>query len=158
VRVLTHVGKLAYFPRHVAEYYINIQRGFAHESLMQKRVLLLPLIWGAYGIGLVVVLNYLLGPIFNDLATIFHYSGNDKPIGGSYLPALFFNVAALFAMIGFSLWALGIWSVNLSDPKIRRDLAAMGVLLGSGFLVFYNAIFVFSLLAALVYFLATNIE
>ncbi len=111
---------------------------------MKKRVLLLPLIWGAYGIGEVLVLTYLLGPIISDLAS-FKYIQNDKPIGGSYLPALAFNVAALFGMIGFSLWALGIWTVDTSNPKLRRDLAALGVLLASLFLVFYNALFVFPL-------------
>ena len=125
---------------------------------MKKRVLLLPIIWGAYGIGIAVILNYLLGPIINDLATIFHYAGDDKPIGGSYLPALFFNVAALFAVIGFSLWALGIWTVNLSDPKFKRDIAAMVVMLGSGILVFYNGLFLFPLGVSLVYFLATNVD
>ena len=124
---------------------------------MQKRLLLLPLIWGAYGIGEIVILQYLLGPITADIAA-FGYIGTDKPIGGSYLPALFFNVAALLAMIGFSLWALGIWTVDFSSPKTRRDLVALGVLLGSGFLVFYSAIFLLPVVASLVYFLATNLE
>jgi len=125
---------------------------------MLKRALLLPIIWGAYGIVLVVGLNYILGPIINDLATIFHYPQDDKPIGGSYLPALFFNVAAMFAVLGLSLWALGIWTPNFSDPKVKRDLAALAVLLSSGFLVFYQVLFLFPLIGSLVYFLATNIE
>jgi len=124
---------------------------------MQKRILLLPIIWGAYGIGEVLILNYLFGPIIGDLAS-FNFPGNDKPIGGSYLPALFFNLAALLAMLGFSLWALGIWNPNLSSPRFRRDLVALGVMLGSGFLVFYSAVFLFPLIVTLVYFLATNIE
>ncbi|MBO0888382.1 hypothetical protein J2P12_04700 [Candidatus Bathyarchaeota archaeon] len=125
---------------------------------MQKRVLMLPIIWGAYGIVVVFGNNYLLGPIFNDLVTLFHYQGNDKPIGGSYLPALFFNVAALFAVLGFSLWAVGVWNADFSSPKLRRDIGALGVLLGSGFLVLYNALFLVPLIGSLVYFLATNIE
>ena len=124
---------------------------------MLKRVLLLPIIWGAYGIGEVLILNYLLGPIIGDLAG-FNFPGNDKPVGGSYLPALFFNLAALLAMLGFSLWALGIWNVDLASPKLRRDIVALGVMFGSGFLVFYYAIFLFPLVISLVYFLATNIE
>ena len=121
---------------------------------MQKRVMTLPIIWAAYGIGEVIILNYLFGPILNGVP----YAGNDKPIGGSYFPALFFNIAALLAMLGFSLWALGIWELNLQSPKLRRDFAAMAVMLGSGFLVFYYAIFVFPLVVSLVYLLATNIE
>jgi hypothetical protein len=124
---------------------------------MQKRVLLLPMIWGAYGILVVAGLNYLLGPIMVDLAN-FHWPGNDKPIGGSYLPALFFNVVGLFLVLGLSLWALGIWTIDLSSPKTKRDLGAMAVMLGSGFLVFYNPLFLAPLGGSLIYFLATNIE
>lgn len=121
---------------------------------MQKRVLMLPLIWGAYGIGEVVILTYLFGPILNNLP----YIAQDKPIGGSYFPALFFNIAAFLAMLGFSLWALGIWEIDLKSPKHRRDYVALGVMLGSGYLVFYFPIFVFPLVVSLVYLLATNIE
>lgn len=124
---------------------------------MQKRVLLLPIIWGAYGLIEVVVLQYLLGPIINDLAS-FGFQGNDKPIGGAYLPALFFNVASMLGMLGLSLWALGIWTVDVSDPKTRRDFIALAIMLGSGMLVFTSALFLFPLVASLVYFLATNIS
>lgn len=124
---------------------------------MQKRILFLPIIWAAYGIGEVAILTYLLGPIVSDLANI-GYLGNDKPIGGSYLPALFFNVASLLVMLGFSLWALGVWDIDTSNPRFKRDMVALGVMLGSGFLVFYAAIFLFPLIASLVYLLATNIE
>src|SRR4029077_1801528 len=113
--------------------------------------------WGAYGIGEVLILNYLLGPILTGLAG-FQYLGNDKPIGGSYLPALFFNVAALFAMIAFSLWALGAWKVDISSPKLRRDIGGLIVLLRSGMLVFESALFLAPLIVSLVYLLATNIE
>jgi hypothetical protein len=114
----------------------------------------LPLIWGAYGIGEVVILNYLFGPVVSNVP----YLASDKPIGGSYLPVLFFNFAALVAVIGFSLYSLGIWSVDLSSRKVRVDVAALGVLFASGILVFYYAIFLFPLAVALVYFLATNME
>ncbi len=123
------------------------------ESL-QRRILLLPLIWGAFGIGEVLALNYLYGPI----VSIIPFPANDKPIGGSYLPVLFFNFAALIALLGFSLYSLGIWNVDLSSRKVRTDFVALGVMFASGILVFYYAIFLFPLAAALVYFLATNIE
>ena len=121
---------------------------------MQKRILLLPLIWGVYGVGEVIALNYLYGPI----ATTIPFPANDKPIGGSYLPVLFFNLAALVAVLGLSLYALGIWEIEFSSRKARTDITALVVMLASGILVFYYAIFFFPLAAALVYFLATNIE
>ena len=121
---------------------------------MQKRILMLPLIWGAFGIGEVLGLTY----IFGSVATNVPYPPNDKPIGGSYLPALFFNVAAMLAVLGFSLYALGIWNVDFSNRKGKSDLVALGVMFVSGFLVFYYAIFLFPLAVALVYFLATNIQ
>ena len=123
------------------------------ESL-QRRILLLPLIWGAFGIGEVLALNYLYGPI----VSIIPFPANDKPIGGSFLPVLFFNFAALIALLGFSLYSLGIWNVDLSSRKVRTDFVALGVMFASGILVFYYSIFLFPLVAALVYFLATNIE
>jgi hypothetical protein len=121
---------------------------------MQKRILMLPLIWGVFGIGEVLGLTYLLGPIVN----ILPFPQNDKPIGGSYLPALFFNVSAMLAVLGLSLYALGIWNIDFSSRKVRADLTALGVMFVSGFLVFYYAIFLFPLAVALVYFLATNID
>jgi len=121
---------------------------------LQRRILLLPLIWGAYGIGEVLILNYLYGPLVNSIP----YPANDKPIGGSYLPVLFFNFAALAALLGFSLYSLGVWEIDLSSKKVRTDLVALGVMFASGILVFYYAIFLFPLAVALVYFLATNIE
>jgi hypothetical protein len=115
---------------------------------------MLPLIWGVFGIGEVLGLTYLFGPI----ATNVPYSPNDKPIGGSYLPALFFNVAAMLAVLGLSLYALGIWNIDFSNRKVRTDIVALGVMFASGLLVFYYAIFLFPLAVALVYFLATNID
>ena len=121
---------------------------------MQKRILMLPIIWGLYGIGEVVILNYLFGPILNSLP----YIPNDKPIGGSYFPALFFNLAALFAMIGLSLWATGFMTVDWNNPRTRREVGALAVLCGSGFMVFYAPIFLAPLIVSLVYLLAVNIE
>jgi hypothetical protein len=121
---------------------------------MQRRIIMLPLIWGVFGIGEVLGLTYLFGPI----ATNVPYPPNDKPIGGSYLPALFFNVAAMLAVLGLSLYALGIWNIDFSNRKVRTDIAALGVMFVSGLLVFYYGIFLFPLAVALVYFLATNID
>jgi len=121
---------------------------------LQIRILLLPLIWGAFGIGEVLALNYLFGPVASNIP----YPANDKPIGGSYLPVLFFNVAALVAVISFSLYSLGIWNIDFSSRKVRTDITALGIMFASGILVFYYAIFLFPLAGALVYFLATNIE
>jgi hypothetical protein len=121
---------------------------------LQIRILLLPLIWGAFGIGEVLALNYLYGPLANNIP----YPGNDKPIGGSYLPVLFFNVAALIALISLSLYSLGIWNIDFSNRKVRTDVVALGIMFASGILVFYYAIFLFPLAGALVYFLATNID
>ena len=122
---------------------------------MQKRLFLLPLIWGAYGIGEVLILNYLFGPVASASVS---YPSNDKPIGGSYLPVLFFNFGTLIALIGFSLYSLGIWDIDLSNRKVKTDIATLAVMFVSGVLIFSSALFLFPLTAALVYFLATNIE
>ena len=121
---------------------------------MQKRVLLLPLIWGVFGISDVVVVNYLFGPIVNSLP----YPPNDKPIGGSFLPVLAFNGIAILVVIGLSLYSLGIWNVDWANRKTRTEFVAVGVLFGSLMAVFYAPIFVFSAVVALVYLLAVNIE
>jgi hypothetical protein len=121
---------------------------------LQRRILLLPLIWGAFGIGDVLVLSYLFGPITSSIP----FPGNDKPIGGSYLPALFFNFAMLIIVIGLSLYSLGFWNIDISSRKGRTDAVALGVMFASGILVFYYAIFLFPLIGTLVYLLATNIE
>jgi hypothetical protein len=116
--------------------------------------LMLPVIWGVFGIGEVLGLTYLFGPILNDIT----FAPGDKPIGGSYLPALFFNAAAMLAVIALSLYALGIWNIDFSNRKVRADIVALGVMFVSGVLIFSYAIFLFPLVVALVYFLATNID
>lgn len=121
---------------------------------LQRRILILPLIWGAYGIGEVLVLNYLYGPIVSNIP----FPGNDKPIGGSYLPVLFLNFAALIAVLGFSLYSLGIWNIDFSSRKARTDIVALGVMFVSGVFIFSYPILLFPLAATLVYFLATNID
>jgi hypothetical protein len=121
---------------------------------MQKRMLLLPLIWGAFGISEIVVLNYLFGPIVNAIP----FPPNDKPIGGSYLPVLAFNVIALLVVIGLSLYSLGIWNIDWTNRKTRIEFAALGVLFGSLLTVFYYPIFLFPAAIALIYLLASNID
>lgn len=123
-------------------------------SVMQKRILLLPLIWGGYGLSEVFGLTYLFGSILNSLP----YPQSDKPIGGSFLPALAFNVGALLLVIGLSMYALGIWNIDFSNRKTRIDLIALVISIGSLLLVFYYPLFFFSAVVALVYLLATNIE
>ena len=120
---------------------------------MQKRILMLPLIWGIFGIGEVLGLTYLFGPIVGA-----QFPPNDKPIGGSYLPALFFNVAAMLTVLALSLYALGIWNIDFSSRKVRTDIVALVVMSASGLMVFYYAIFLFPLVVSLIYFLATNMD
>ena len=121
---------------------------------MQKRILLLPLIWGVFGISEVVVVNYLLGSVINSIP----YSQNDKPIGGSYLPVLGFNVLALLVVLGLSLYSLGIWNIDWTNRKTRVEFVALGVLFGSVMAVFYYPIFLFSAAVSLIYLLALNID
>jgi hypothetical protein len=123
-------------------------------GLMRKRILLLPLIWGAFGISDVVVVNYLFGSIVNNLP----YPPNDKPIGGSVLPVLAFNVMAILIVLGLSLYSVGIWDFDWSNRKTRIELVALGVLFGSLMAVFYAPIFVFPAVGSLVYLLAVNID
>jgi len=126
----------------------------ASVGILRKRILMLPFVWGAYGLAEVFGLTYVFGSLLNSIA----YPANDKPIGGSYLPALAFNVMALFVVVGLSLYAAGIWNADFSNPKLKRDFIALGILFGSLLLVFSFPIFVFSAAVSLVYLLATNID
>ncbi len=123
-------------------------------GLMQKRTLLLPLIWGIFGISDVLAVNYLFGSVVNSLP----YPPNDKPIGGSFLPVLAFNVIALLIVLGLSLYSLGIWSIDWTNRKTRSEFVALGVLFVSLMALFYAPIFLFSAAVALVYLLAVNID
>jgi hypothetical protein len=124
------------------------------EGPMQKRILLLPLIWGVFGLSEVVAVNYLLGSLVNDLP----YPTNDKPIGGSYLPVLAFNVIGIFIVIGLSLYSLGIWNIDWANRKTRIEFVTLGVLFGSLVGVFYYPILLFPVAVALIYLLASNID
>ena len=121
---------------------------------MQRRMLLLPLVWAAYGIGEVLILNFLFGPVVNNIP----FGSDDKPIGGSYLPVLFFNFAALLGMIGLSLYALGIVNIDLSSKKTRNEFIAVGILAVSGIGLFYIPLLFFVSIVTLVYLLAVIID
>ncbi len=121
---------------------------------MQRRMLLLPLVWAAFGIGEVYALRYLFGDIVNITPTV----ANDKPIGGSVLPVLFFNSAVLLTAISLSLYAVGMWKVDLSTRRTRMNIGALAILLVSGFLLWHTPIALFTALVSLGYFLAVNVE
>jgi hypothetical protein len=121
---------------------------------LERRLLLLPITWAAFGLGEVYGLRFLLGPVLNVVPT----SANDKPIGGSIFPVLFFNVAAVLVVLGVSLYSVGIWKVELSGRKERADLAALVVLFVGGMLLWYAPVAIFFVVAAIIYLLATNIE
>ncbi len=119
---------------------------------MQKRILLFPVAWVAFGVGQVLILQYLLGGV--TVPTI----GNDKPIGGSLLPFLFSSTALVLIAIGVSLYSIGYWQPDFSAKKGRVELSILAVLVVSGFLVFYTPFAVFPLVLAGFYFLATNLD
>ena len=121
---------------------------------MEKRLLLLPFAWAVFGLGEVFGLRFLLGPLVNIVPTI----PNDKPIGGSILPVLFFNVAAVLGVLALSLYSLGIWNIDLSKRKDKADLGALVVLVTGGLLLWYVPLSFFFVVAAIVYLLAVNIE
>jgi hypothetical protein len=121
---------------------------------LQKRLLLLPLAWGVFGLGEVYGIRLLLGPIVNIAPTI----SNDKPIGGSIFPVLFFQLAAVLGILALSLYSLGIWNIDLSKRKDKADLGALLVLVTGGLLLWYVPIAFFFVVASIVYLLAVNIE
>src|SRR2546425_4674173 len=121
---------------------------------MRVRLLLLPVAWAAYGLGEVYALTYLLGPILGAAP----YGTNDKPIGGSVLPVLFFNASAILAIIAVTMYGVGYWKPNLSSNQARIELGAIVILLGSGFALWYSAVFLFTAIGALVALMAVNIE
>lgn len=126
----------------------------SQRSLLDRRLLFLPVIWGVYGIAEVLGLAYLFGPIINNVP----YVNNDKPIGGSVLPVLFFNVIALLVVVSLSLYSLGLWNIDLSSRRSKAEIVALGTLLFSGLLVWYYPVFLFGIVVALVYLLAEHIN
>lgn len=124
------------------------------RRLLEKRLLILPLAWAVFGIGEVFGLRFLLGPIVNIVPTV----PNDKPIGGSIFPVLFFNVAAVLGVLAVSLYSLGIWNIDWSKRKDKADLGALIVLVTGGLLLWYVPLAFFVVIASIVYLLAINIE
>ncbi len=121
---------------------------------LERRLFLLPLAWVIFGLGEVYGLRFLLGPIINIAPTI----SNDKPIGGSIFPVLFFNVAAVLGVLAVSLYSLGVWNIDLSRRKDKADLGALLVLVTGGLLLWYLPVAFFFVVASIVYLLAVNIE
>ncbi len=122
--------------------------------MLDRRLLFLPVIWGVYGIAEVLALTYLFGPIINNVP----YVNNDKPIGGSVLPVLFFNVIALLIVVSLSLYSLGLWNFDMSSRRSKSEIVALGILFISGLLVWYYPVFLFGIVVALVYLLAEHID
>jgi hypothetical protein len=133
---------------------MKYRSGIGSRRHLERRLFLLPIAWFVFGLGEVYGLRFLFGPILNIVPTI----SDDKPIGGSIFPVLFFNVAAVLGILAVSLFSLGLWNVDLSNRKSRADLVALVVLLVSGFLFWYIPISFFFAIVALVYLLAVNIE
>ncbi len=116
--------------------------------------MILPVAWALYGLLLVFGIRAILGSIINDLP----YPFNDKPIGGSVLPLLFFNVTAILGIVLLSLYSVGYWKPSLSSAKSRIELGSVGILLLSGFMLWYSPIFLFTSIASIVVLMALNIE
>ena len=112
------------------------------------------MIWGVFGIGEVLALTYLFGPIINNVP----YGPNDKPIGGSVLPVLGFNIAALLIVISLSLYSLGYWNVDFSARRTKFETGTLAVLLASLILLWASPVFLFSLVVALIILLAVMID
>lgn len=122
--------------------------------MLDRRLLFLPVIWGVYGIAEVLALTYLFGPIINNVP----YVNNDKPIGGSVLPVLFFNVIALLIVVSLSLSSLGLWNFDVSSRRSKSEIVALGILFISGLFVWYYPVFLFGIVVALIYLLAEHID
>ncbi len=116
--------------------------------------MILPVAWALYGLLLIFGLQTLLGTITNRLP----YNPTDKPIGGSVLPVLFFNVSAIIGMVLLTLYSTSYWTPNLSTRRAKLELGSVGVLLLSGFMLWYYPVFVFIAVAAIVLLMAINLE
>ena len=122
--------------------------------LLDKRLLLLPIAWAVFGVGLVYGLRLLLGPIVNIVPTV----PNDKPIGGAIFPVLFYSTAMVLGVLSVSFYSIGVWNPDLSRRKDRADLTALAVLLGGGFLLWYQPIGFALVIGAIIYMLAVNLD
>jgi hypothetical protein len=116
--------------------------------------MLLPVIWGAFGIGEVLFLQYLLNPI----TSTFPEPVNDKPISGSLLPFLFVSTAMVLIVLGVSLYSIGYWEPTFSTRKAKIDITVLAIFVVSGLLIFYTPFALFPLVLTGFYFLAANVE
>src|SRR5262245_16563569 len=98
---------------------------------------MLPIAWALYGLVLVFGIQNLLGGIANNVP----YAPNDKPIGGSDLPVLFFNVAAILGIVLVTLYGVGYWKPDLTSNKSKIEVGSVGAFVLSGFLVWYSPVF-----------------
>ena len=121
---------------------------------MERRLLILPIAWAIFGLGLAYGLRFLLGPIVNIVPTI----QNDKPIGGAIFPVLFYSTAMVLGVLSVSLYAVGVWNPDFSRRKDRADFIALVVLLIGGFSLWYVPIGFAFVIGAIIYLLAVNIE
>ena len=126
----------------------------AKRRPLEERLLLLPIAWVVFGLGLVYGLRFLLGPIVNIVPTI----PNDKPIGGAIFPVLFFSLAMILGVLSVSFYSVGVWNPDMSRRKDQADLIALTVLIAGGILLWYQPIAFAFVIGAIIYLLAVNIE
>ncbi len=74
------------------------------------------------------------------------------------MPVLFFNAAAIIGVVLVTLYATGFWRPNLSSRRSKVELGSVGILLASGIMLWYDAIFLFTAIASIVILMATNLE
>ncbi len=74
------------------------------------------------------------------------------------MPVLFFNASAIIGIILVTLYSVGFWKPDFTSRKSQVEFGSVVAVLLSGFMLWYNAVFLFSAVAGLVALLATNIE
>ena len=121
---------------------------------LERRLVLLPIAWAAFGLAMPYGLRALLGPIVNIVPTV----PNDKPIGGAVFPVLFYSAAMVLVVLSVSFYSVGVWNLNLSRRKDQADLTALAAVLLGGFLLWYSPIGFVLVILAIIYLLAVNIE
>lgn len=121
---------------------------------MEKRLVILPIAWAAFGLAMPYGLRALLGPIVNIVPTV----PNDKPIGGAVFPVLFYSAAMVLVVLSVSFYSVGVWNLNFSRRKDQADLTALAAVLVGGFLLWYSWIGFLLVILGIIYLLAVNIE
>src|SRR3989442_2071200 len=109
--------------------------GIVHEEpALERRLMLLPVIWGAFGIGEALSLQYLLSPIAPSLPV----TSNDKPISGSLLPFLFLSTAMFLIELGLSLYSIGYLKPNFKTKNNMIVLTALPICRITGHIIIYT--------------------